>query len=609
LTAKAMLSGILAQAQPKPQSAASTILKLCDRLQNSTLLEDRRAAVLGLKGFSRGYREAVAAGGLRELILDLHKDAEDPDTCLAILETLIILFIPDNDSDAKGKFARTRHKKYPSPLLPLKKDGLIGPVDDISLWLTDEFTQKQENIFALIDLIKTSSEMYMKLYSLQLLSAIISNRPLRSQECIFSAPLGISTLVGCLDDPRDMIKNEAILVLIYLCNDHFDIQKVVAFEGAFDKTFKIINMEGGIIGGVVVEDALSLLFNLLRYNVSNQDHFRETNCTPKLANLLQINDAVDEQSAANLLMTLDICRLFVIEDHWATPGNQTVLCKSGILIKVLKLAFGPLTSLTIRSAALLTAADLVRSNETLQEEFLAFDVPYVDLSMAVNVERESQNIPVVAALLNWALLSTSIHTFDLRVAAQWCLNSALYGNDQAKLAFVTDQTELYKSGHGANGRHENGPSGTRAANLISALVDYDPDARLNPYKAWFAAVILIHIFEDSHDVRDFVRSLSIGDESAGEEVVSSIQGMSGMLGTSLQYPDPRISLGYLMLLSVWLYDDTKAVSDFLGESGTVQALISYTSHASSSNPLVEALATVLLGITYDFSSLESPVPR
>lgn len=40
----------------KQQSAEETIDKLCDRVINSTLLEDRRAAVLGLKGLSRQYQ-------------------------------------------------------------------------------------------------------------------------------------------------------------------------------------------------------------------------------------------------------------------------------------------------------------------------------------------------------------------------------------------------------------------------------------------------------------------------------------------------------------------------------------------------------------------------
>jgi len=40
----------------QPQSELEIIDKLCDRLLNGTQLEDRRAALLGLKGLSRDWK-------------------------------------------------------------------------------------------------------------------------------------------------------------------------------------------------------------------------------------------------------------------------------------------------------------------------------------------------------------------------------------------------------------------------------------------------------------------------------------------------------------------------------------------------------------------------
>jgi hypothetical protein len=45
----------------QPQSELEIIDKLCDRLLNGTQLEDRRAALLGLKGLSRDWK-AVSDG-------------------------------------------------------------------------------------------------------------------------------------------------------------------------------------------------------------------------------------------------------------------------------------------------------------------------------------------------------------------------------------------------------------------------------------------------------------------------------------------------------------------------------------------------------------------
>jgi len=49
-----------------------------------------------------------------------------------------------------------------------------------------------------------------------------------------------------------------------------DIQKVLAFEGAFEKLFNTVTQEGGVDGGVVAQGALSCVDALLRFNNSNQ---------------------------------------------------------------------------------------------------------------------------------------------------------------------------------------------------------------------------------------------------------------------------------------------------------------------------------------------------
>jgi hypothetical protein len=49
-----------------------------------------------------------------------------------------------------------------------------------------------------------------------------------------------------------------------------DIQKVLAFEGAFEKLFNTVTHEGGLEGGVISQDALRCVDSLLRYNSSNQ---------------------------------------------------------------------------------------------------------------------------------------------------------------------------------------------------------------------------------------------------------------------------------------------------------------------------------------------------
>jgi hypothetical protein len=250
----------IATTQPKLQMATETIASYSLRLTSSTLLEDRRAAILGLRSFAKDLPASVASDSLRALIQTLRKDGEDVDTVKLVLETLLMLFNPNANSPEAS--------------------------EEIALWLADEFTQRQDNITLLLDFLETE-DFYSRLYSLQLLSAILASRTERTEECIFTAPLGISRLVAILDDRREQIRNEGLSLLTYLTPNSSEIQKLVAFENAFERIFNIIKIEGYLSeGDRVVEDCLILLANLLRLNASNQSFFREAGSVPKLGLLL-----------------------------------------------------------------------------------------------------------------------------------------------------------------------------------------------------------------------------------------------------------------------------------------------------------------------------------
>ena len=89
---------ILESQAPAKQNATDTIATLSGRLQSATLLEDRRAAILGLRSFAKLYPASVASGALRNLINSLSSDGEDVDTTKVVLETLLMLFSPDESS-------------------------------------------------------------------------------------------------------------------------------------------------------------------------------------------------------------------------------------------------------------------------------------------------------------------------------------------------------------------------------------------------------------------------------------------------------------------------------------------------------------------------------
>ena len=271
---------------------------------------------------------------MRGLIGSLSKDGEDVDTVKVTLETLLMLFNPDENSPEAS--------------------------EELALWIADEFTQRQENINLLLDFLDTN-DFYSRLYSLQLLSAILSSRTERTEECIFTAPLGISRLVAVLDDKRDVIRNEGLSLLTYLTPNTMELQKRVAFEEAFEKIFNIIKSEGSLLhGDRIVEDCLILLANLLRLNVSNQSFFRETGCVPKVARLLhdtlleqgkepEVAEWAKLQRNRNIYALLAVLRLFLVTGGVGTQANQASFWQHGVSYQVIQLAFSRATEMQIKA--------------------------------------------------------------------------------------------------------------------------------------------------------------------------------------------------------------------------------------------------------------------
>lgn len=154
---------------------------------------------------------------------------------------------------------------------------------------------------------------------------------------------------------------EGLLLLTALTPTSSDLQKLVAFENAFDRIFSIIDTEGSIThGGATVQDCLSLLANLLRLNFSNQSFFRETGWVKKFASLLK--EALQEQASPdgvadwarpqrdkNLWGLLAVLRLFLIKGSIGTQANQLSFWQNGVLTQVLEIAFHKSIELNIRA--------------------------------------------------------------------------------------------------------------------------------------------------------------------------------------------------------------------------------------------------------------------
>ncbi|KAG4028392.1 hypothetical protein MFRU_022g01100 [Monilinia fructicola] len=567
-----------------------TISIYASRLTSSTLLEDRRAACLGLRSFAKDYPASVASEALRGLIATLRNDGEDVDSIKVILETLLFLFNPNQNSAEAS--------------------------EELAYFIADEFTTRQDNITLLLDFLDTN-DFYSRLYSLQLLSVILSSRTERTEECIFTAPLGISRLVAVLDDRREAIRNEGLSLLTYLTPSSSELQKLVAFENAFERIFSIIKLEGSLQDGDrIVEDCLILLANLLRLNVSNQSFFRETGCVPKLSKLL--NDALSAENETeevaewakvqrnrNIYALLAVLRLFLITGGAGTQANQASFAQHGILSQVLQLAFSRSTEVQIKAEALSTCADIIRGNPALQETFAqqlvtsVLDEPPAHSNGQSPQRNAIPKVYVIDGLLDLTLSIPTLSAFDSRAAACECIKAYFYNHPAIRKHFLRRAIDGHVSG------------ADETANVLTTLLQpLDSHISSDPYRYWFASVLLFHLIFEDAEAKSMAMGVAEGDAENGEEVVTCIQSITANLVLGVQKAvDERVLVAYLMLLCGWLFEDPDAVNDFLGEGSNIQSLIQAALHTGGDGVMVQGLCAVLLGIVYEFSTKDSPVPR
>ena len=133
-----------------------------------------------------------------------------------------------------------------------------------------------------------------------------------------------------LNEANDMIRNEALLLLVGLTQGNQDVQKIVAFEGAgsdsaFDKLLDIIDDvdEDEII---VHQDCLKLLKNLLVSNQSNQTFFCEaTSAAQRLALIIELPSPATDARQLCAMLCVDIVE--ALTGHNYIGHNYNAVCR------------------------------------------------------------------------------------------------------------------------------------------------------------------------------------------------------------------------------------------------------------------------------------------
>ncbi|XP_040603333.1 general vesicular transport factor p115 isoform X3 [Mesocricetus auratus] len=559
------LRGVMGGQSAGPQhTEAETIQKLCDRVASSTLLDDRRNAVRALKSLSKKYRLEVGIQAMEHLIHVLQMDRSDSEIIAYALDTLYNIISNDEEEEVDD----------------VEEENSARQTEDLGSQFTEIFIKQPENVTLLLSLLE-EFDFHVRWPGVRLLTSLLKQLGPPVQQIILVSPMGVSRLMDLLADSREIIRNDGVLLLQALTRSNGAIQKIVAFENAFERLLDIITDEGNSDGGIVVEDCLILLQNLLKNNNSNQNFFKEGSYIQRMKPWFEVGDensGWSAQKVTNLHLMLQLVRVLVSPTNppGATSSCQKAMFQCGLLQQLCTILMATGIPADILTETINTVSEVIRGYQVNQDYFASVNAP--------------SNPPRPAIVVLLMSMVNERQPFVLRCAVLYCFQCFLYKNQKGQGEIVAT---LLPSTIDATG------NSVSAGQLLCGGL-FSPDSLSN----WCAAVALAHALQGNATQKEQLLRVQLAT-SIGNPPVSLLQQCTNILsqGSKIQ-----TRVGLLMLLCTWLSSCPIAVTHFLHNSANVPFLTGQIAeNLGEEEQLVQGLCALLLGISIYFNdnSLEN----
>ena len=541
-----------AQGEGATPSGAETVERLCDRVQSSTLLEDRRDAVRALKSLSRKFRLEVGTQAMEILVHVLQTDRNDSEIIGYTLDTLCNVMSNEPVEDGEEMTIQ-----YP---------------EELGSQFTEMFIKNNEHVGLLLSLLE-EYDFHVRWPSVKLLTILLTNEGRNLQEAILVSPMGVSKLVDLLSDSREIIRNDGLLLLIQLTKGNASIQKIVAFENAFERLLDIVSEEGNSDGGIVVEDCLLLVLNLLKNNTSNQNFFKEGSFIQKLTPFFHLETLDNNQQGGwsaqkvtNIHLMLQLVRTLVSPNNstQALQSCQKVMNQCGLLQQLCSILMASGVPADVLTETINTVAEMIRGNTANQEYFASVMAP--------------SNPPRAAIVVLLMSMVNEKQPFVLRCAVLYCFQSFLYKNELGQSQII--QTLL--------------PTSTDVSAISAGQLLCGGLFSADTLSTWFAAIALLHSIGGNFTQKEQLLRVQLAT-SLGNPPVSLQQQCTNIIAQGAKF-QTRIAI--LQLLCCWMTDCPLAVTHFLSNAANVPFLISQisASEVDEYEALVQGLCAFLLGI-------------
>nr|XP_013807240.1 PREDICTED: general vesicular transport factor p115 isoform X1 [Apteryx mantelli mantelli] len=461
-----------------------------------------------------------------------------------------------------------------------EEENLPKQVDDLGSQFTEIFIKQQENVTLLLTLVE-EFDFHVRWPGVKLLTSLLKQQGPQVQQIILVSPMGVSRLMDLLADSREVIRNDGVLLLQQLTKSNAAIQKIVAFENAFERLLDIITEEGNSDGGIVVEDCLLLLQNLLKNNNSNQNFFKEGSYIQRMKPWFEVGDdncGWSAQKVTNLHLMLQLVRVLVSPTNppGATSSCQKAMFQCGLLQQLCTILMATGVPADILTETINTVSEVIRGCQINQDYFASVNAP--------------SNPPRPAIVVLLMSMVNERQPFVLRCAVLYCFQCFLYKNQKGQGEIVST---LLPSTIDATG------NSVSAGQLLCGGL-FSTDSLSN----WYAAVALAHALQENATLKEQLLRVQLAT-SIGNPPVSLLQQCTNILS---QGSKVQTRVGLLMLLCTWLSNCSIAVTHFLHNPANIPFLTGQIAeNLGEEEQLVQGLCALLLGISiyYNDNSLEN----
>ena len=317
------------------ESLATGEHRLLDRLEGSTQLEDRRSAIAEFNELTASEPVRLIDKGMAVLVQLLRE--EDTQLTRDVLETRPNLMDPEVP---RGVVAET---------------GQVKAVHNASVFLGNDSH--------LLDVLNSSEdgELYVRFHAVQVVMKLLSLARRQTQDAVLNQPTRVTNFLALMQDKREIVRNEVLLLLATLGDGNTGLQSLLAFQGAFDQLIKIIEgeLQSGESGAAaVVNDCFAIVSSLLSSSAAARRLFREEGFLQRVLPMLRLPPAHSREHARTARLACALLALLVKGMDADAAEAQEAAAGSGVVADVVALLTDPATATdpALRVQALATLA-------------------------------------------------------------------------------------------------------------------------------------------------------------------------------------------------------------------------------------------------------------